>query len=149
MPTTIAPIVTINSSPLVEVTGVSGVSYDQINTSIGLNYDYLLFNIYQSTSNISQLLQPVRLRKFNKFGDKNEINLQMMVDPYQNQASLNQSMFGYDYAFDSNNAFFANIEANTTVSYRIEVEEQTAQSLFNGNTTINEIDFFKDYISDF
>jgi hypothetical protein len=145
----IAPIITINSSPVVEVRGASGISYDEINASIGLNYDYLLYNIYQSTSSISQLLQPVRLRKFNKFGDKNEVNLQMMVDPYQDQASLNQSMFGYDYAFDSNNAFFANIEANTSVGYRIEVEEQTAQSMFNGNTTINDIEFFKDYVSDF
>jgi hypothetical protein len=145
----IAPIVTVNSSPVVSVTGASGISYDQINASIGLNYDYLLYNIYQNASSDSQLLQPVRLRKFNKFGDKMEMNLQMMIDPYQSVASLNQSMMGYDYAFDSNNAFFAFIEPNTSVQYRLEVEEQTAQSMFNGDTSINDIEFFKDYLNDF
>jgi hypothetical protein len=83
MATTISPIINVASSPIVSVTGASGTSYDEIQGSIGTSFNYLVKNIYQRASSFSQLLQPVKLRKFNKYGDKHEMNLQMMIDPYQ------------------------------------------------------------------
>ena len=149
MATTISPIVTTASSPIVSVTGASGTSYDEIQASIGTSFNYLVKNIYQKATSISQLMQPVLIRKFNKFGDKHQMNLQMMVDPYQQQASLNQSMMGYDYAFDSNNAFFAFIEGNTTVNYRIDVKEFGQNDFLSGPNNFDDIEFLQDYINDF
>jgi hypothetical protein len=149
MPTTISPIINVASSPIVSVTGASGTSYDEIQGSIGTSFNYLVKNIYQRASSFSQLLQPVKLRKFNKYGDKHEMNLQMMIDPYQDQSSLNQSLMGLDYIFDSNNAYFASIEGNTTVNYRIDVQEFGQNDLMGGKTNFDDIEFLQDYINDF
>lgn len=149
MPTSISPIVTIASSPIVSVTGASGTSYKEIQASIGTSFNYLVKNIYQNATSISQLLQPVVLRKFNKRGTKHQVSLQMTIDPYQEQASLNQSMIGYDYIFDSNNAFFAFIQGNTSVNYRIDVETFGQNDLMAGQTNFEDIEFLQDYINDF
>lgn len=149
MPTTIAPIINVQSTPIVSVTGASGTSYSEIQGSIGTSFNYLVKNIYQRATSFTQLLQPVKLRKFNKYGDRHEMNLQMMIDPYQDQSSLNQSLMGLDYIFDSNNAFFAVIEGNTTVNYRIDVEEFGQNDLMAGQTNFDDIEFLQDYINDF
>lgn len=56
---------------------------------------------------------------------------------------------GYDYAFDSNNAFFPVIEGNTTVNYRIDVEEFGQNDLMAGQSNFDDIEFLQDYINDF
>jgi hypothetical protein len=77
------------------------------------------------------------------------MNLQMMIDPYQDQSSLNQSLMGLDYIFDSNNAYFASIEGNTSVNYRIDVETFGQNDLMAGQTNFDDIEFLQDYINDF
>jgi hypothetical protein len=77
------------------------------------------------------------------------MNLQMMIDPYQDQSSLNQSLMGLDYIFDSNNAYFASIEGNTTVNYRIDVQEFGQNDLMGSKTNFDDIEFLQDYINDF
>lgn len=149
MPTTIAPIVIVSPTPIVSVTGASGTPYNEIQASIGTSFNYLVKNIYQKATNLSQLLQPLILRKFNQRGEKEQMNLQMMVDPYQDQASLNQSAIGYDYAFDSNNAMFVFVEANTTINFRIDVEELGQNDLMEGKSNFDDIEFLQDYINDF
>jgi hypothetical protein len=149
MATTIAPIISGATSPIVSVTGASGVSYDSINNSIGMSMFYKVNSIYQYTNNLQQLLSPVSLKKFDKFGNKNITTLQMTIDPYQDQASLTQEMLGYNYAFDSNNAFFPFILANTTVNYQIKVTELTASQFLSGASNFDNIEFLQDYINDF
>jgi hypothetical protein len=77
------------------------------------------------------------------------MNLQMMIDPYQDQSSLNQSLMGLDYIFDSNNAYFASIEGNTSVNYRIDVQEFGQNDLMGSKTNFDDIEFLQDYINDF
>lgn len=149
MPTIISPIVTTQATPIVSVTGASGTSYAEIQASIGTSFNYLVKNIYQRASSFSQLLQPVRLKKANKNGDKHEMNLQMIIDPYQEQSSLNQSLMGLDYIFDSNTAYFAFIEGNTTINYRIDVETFGQNDLLEGKTNFDDMEFLQDYINDF
>jgi hypothetical protein len=149
MATTISPIVTTQSTPIVSVTGASGTSYDEIQASIGTSFNYLVKNIYQYSSSLTQLLQPVKLRKFNKFGNRHERILQMTIDPYQEQSSLNQSLLGYDYIFDSNNGFFPIIQANTSVNYRIDVQEFGQNDFMMGQTNFEDIELLQDYINDF
>jgi len=149
MATTIAPIINVATSPIVSVTGASGVSYDSINNSIGMSMFYKVNEIYQYSNNLQQLLAPVSLKKFDKFGNKEITTLQMTIDPYQNQASLTQDMLGYKYSFDSNNAFFPFILGNTTVNYQIKVTELTASQFLSGESNFDDIEFLEDYINDF
>jgi hypothetical protein len=58
-------------------------------------------------------------------------------------------MLGYNYAFDSNNAFFPFILANTTVNYQIKVTELTASQFLSGANNFDNIEFLQDYINDF
>lgn len=149
MATTIAPIINVATSPIVSVTGASGTSYNSINNSIGMSMFYKVNAIYQYTDNLQQLLSPVSLKKFDKFGNKEITTLQMTIDPYQNQASLTQDMLGYNYSFDSNNAFFPFILGNTTVNYQIQVTELTASQFLSGESNFDDIEFLEDYINDF
>jgi hypothetical protein len=149
MATTIAPIINVATSPIVSVTGASGVSYDSINNSIGMSMFYKVNSIYQYTNNLQQLLSPVVLKKFDKVGNRQNTTLQMTIDPYQQQASLTQEMLGYNYAFDSNNGFFPFILANTTVNYQIKVTELTASQFLSGASNFDNIEFLQDYINDF
>ena len=149
MPTTIAPIVIVSPTPIVSVTGASGTPYNEIQASIGTSFNYLVKNIYQKATNLSQLLQPMILRKYNKRGEKHQMNLQMMVDPYQDQASLNQSAIGYDYILDSNNAMFVFVEGNSTINFRIDVDEFGDTDLMEGKSNFDDMEFLQDYINDF
>lgn len=149
MPTIVPPIVTPLAAPAVSVTSVSDVSYDTIQASIGAGYSFRVENIYQYTNSISQLLEPVGIKKFNKFGDKEVRNLQMMVDPYQRTSALNQTMLGMDYTFDGNNGFYPMLEANATIKYRIDVTELGNGDLLSGNSNFEDIEFLDDYIIDF
>lgn len=149
MATTIAPIINVATTPIVSVTGASGTSYNSINNSIGMSMFYRVNAIYQYTDNLTQLLSPVVLKKFDKFGAKTLTSLQMTIDPYQNQASLTQSMLGYDYNFDSNNNFYPFILGNTTINYQIQVTELTASQFLSGQSNFDDIEFLEDYINDF
>lgn len=143
----VPPNITVNSTPDIEVDSISGVSYAQINQSIG-SYFYLVKNIYIYSSNINQLLQPIGLKKYNKFGDKHITVLQPMIDPYQSVGALNQNTIGLDYAFDSNNGFYPTISANTTATFHFDTTQMSATELLEGSN-FDDIEFLTDYLNDF
>jgi hypothetical protein len=101
------------------------------------------------SSNINQLLQPIGLKKYNKFGDKHIRVLQPMVDPYQSSSALNQTMLGLDYMFDSNNGFYPTISANTSVNFQFSTTEISHQDYLSGKTNFQDIEFLQGYINDF
>jgi hypothetical protein len=144
----VAPNITVGSTPTISVDSISGVSYNQINQSIG-SFNYLVKNIYIYSSNISQLLQPIGLKKYNKFGDKHIMVLQPMIDPYQDLSALNQTTRGLDYAFDSNNGFYPTISANTTATFQIDTTQLSDDELLGGRSNFDEIEFLTDYLNDF
>ncbi len=145
---TVPPNITVQSVPDIQVSSVNGVSYNQINQSIG-SFAYLVNSIYIYSSNLDQLLQPIGLKKYNKFGDKHIKVLQPMIDPYQTSSSLNQTMLGQDYAFDSNNGFYPTISANTTVTYQFSTTQINAGDFLEGKTNFDDIEFLEDYLNDF
>jgi len=144
----VPPNISVGSTPFIAVDSISGVSYNQINQSIGA-FNYLVKNIYIYSSNINQLLQPIGLKKYNKFGDKHIRVLQPMIDPYQNLSAINQTTIGLDYAFDSNNGFYPTISANTTATYQIDTTQLSGDDLLNGRSNFDEIEFLTDYLNDF
>jgi len=145
---TVPPNISTLSTPAIQVSSVSGVSYYQIQQSIG-TFVYLINNIYMYSSNINQLLQPIGLKKYNKFGDKHIRVLQPMVDPYQSSSALNQTMLGLDYMFDSNNGFYPTISANTSVNFQFSTTEISHQDYLSGKTNFQDIEFLQGYINDF
>jgi len=145
---TVPPNISTLSTPAIQVSSVSGVSYYQIQQSIG-TFVYLVNNIYMYSSNINQLLQPIGLKKYNKFGDKHIRVLQPMVDPYQSSSALNQTMLGLDYMFDSNNGFYPTISANTSVNFQFSTTEISHQDYLSGKTNFQDIEFLQGYINDF
>ena len=68
----IAPIITINSSPVVEVRGASGISYDEINASIG-NASKLrsirdrIFQIEEDQGPVGKLVRENLIPEIDKF----------------------------------------------------------------------------------
>ena len=145
---TVPPNISTLSTPAIQVSSVSGVSYYQIQQSIG-TFVYLVNNIYMYSSNINQLLQPIGLKKYNKFGDKHIRVLQPMVDPYQSSSALNQTMLGLDYMFDSNNGFYPTISANTSINFQFSTTEISHQDYLSGKTNFQDIEFLQGYINDF
>jgi hypothetical protein len=144
----VPPNITVGSTPTIVVDSISGVSYNQINQSIG-SFSYLVKNIYIYSSNLDQLLQPIGLKKYNKFGDKHIRVLQPMIDPYQTSSALNQTTIGLDYAFDSNNGFYPIISANTTATFQIDTRQISADELLNIRSNFEDIEFLTDYLNDF
>lgn len=144
----VAPNITVGTTPTIAVDSVNGVSYNQINQSLG-SFNYLVKNIYIYSSNIDQLLQPIGLKKYNKFGDKHIRVLQPIIDPYQTSSSLNQTTIGLDYAFDSNNGFYPTISANTTATFQIDTTQLSAEDYLSGKSNFDDIEFLTDYLNDF
>jgi hypothetical protein len=144
----VAPNITVGTTPTIAVDSISGVSYNQINQSIG-SYFYLVKNIYIYSSNINQLLQPIGLKKYNKFGNKHIRVLQPMIDPYQDLSAINQTTIGLDYAFDSNNGFYPTLSANTTTTFQIDTTQMSADDYLSGKSNFDDIEFLTDYINDF
>jgi hypothetical protein len=101
------------------------------------------------SSNINQLLQPIGLKKYNKFGDKHIRVLQPMVDPYQQISALNQTMLGLDYSFDSNNGFYPTISANTSINFQFSSTQISKQDYLQGADNFQNIEYLEDYLNDF
>lgn len=144
----VAPVVTVLPSPAVSVTSINGLTYNQLQQSIG-SYAYLLNSIYEYTEQSSQLLQPVGLKKYNAKGDKLIYNLQMAVDPYQQQASIHQDTIGLDYAFDGNNNFYFYLEPNTYAQLQFDVVEIAPIMFLNKRCLFEEVEFLEDYLITF
>jgi len=144
----VPPNITITNPASIQVSSVSGVSYEQIQQSIG-TYFYEIKNIYIYSSNLDQLLQPVGLKKYNKFGDKQIRILQPMIDPYQQSSALDQTMLGLDYIFDSNNGFYPTISANTSVNFQFSTTEISHQDYLQGVDNFQNIEYLQDYLNDF
>lgn len=144
----VAPVVTVLSSPAVSVTSINNLTYNQIQQSIG-SYAYLLNSIYEYTEQTSQLLQPIRLKKYNAKGNKLIYNLQMAVDPYQQIASIHQDTIGLDYAFDGNNNFFFFLEPNTYAQLQLDVVEIAPIMFLNTRCLFEEVEFLEDYLVTF
>ena len=144
----VAPTITVLSSPAVSVTSINNLSYGALQQSIG-SYSYLLNSIYEYTEQTSQLLQPVGLKKYNAKGTKQIYNLQMAVDPYQDQASIHQDTIGLDYAFDGNNNFYFYLEANTYAQLQFDIVEISPIFFLNKRCLFEEIEFLEDYLITF
>lgn len=145
---TVPPNISVLPIPAIQVSSVSGSSYYEIQQSIG-TYFYLINNIYLHSSNLNQLLQPIGLKKYNKFGDKHIRVLQPMIDPYQSQGALNQTMLGLDYVFDSNNGFYPTISANTSVNFQFSSTQISKQDYLKGVDNFQNIEYLEDYLNDF
>ena len=144
----VAPTITVLSSPAVSVTSINNLSYGALQQSIG-SYSYLLNSIYEYTDQTSQLLQPVGLKKYNAKGTKQIYNLQMAVDPYQDQASIHQDTIGLDYAVDGNNNFYFYLEANTYAQLQFDIVEIAPIFFLNKRCLFEEIEFLEDYLVTF
>ena len=144
----VAPTIMVLSSPAVSVTSINNLSYGALQQSIG-SYSYLLNSIYEYTDQTSQLLQPVGLKKYNAKGTKQVYNLQMAVDPYQDQASIHQDTIGLDYAFDGNNNFYFYLEANTYAQLQFDIVEIAPIFFLNKRCLFEEIEFLEDYLVTF
>lgn len=144
----VPPNISILSPAAIQVSSISGVSYNQIQQSIG-TYFYEIKNIYIYSSNLNQLLQPIGLKKFTKSGDKQIKILQPMIDPYQKTSALDQTMLGLDYVFDSNNGFYPTISANTSVNFQFSTTEISHQDYLKGVDNFQNIEYLEDYVNDF
>lgn len=144
----VPPNISILSPAAIQVSSISGVSYNQIQQSIG-TYFYEIKNIYIYSSNINQLLQPIGLKKFTKSGSKEIKVLQPMIDPYQQTSALNQTMLGLDYVFDSNNGFYPTISANTSVNFQFSTTEISHQDYLKDVDNFQNIEYLTDYLNDF
>jgi hypothetical protein len=144
----VPPNISILPTPAIQVTSIGDVSYKTIQQSIG-TYFYKINNIYIFASNLDQLLQPVGLKKYNKFGDKQIRILQPMIDPYQQASALDQTMLGLDYIFDSNNGFYPTISANTSVNFQFSTTEISHQDYLKCVDNFQNIEFLQDYLNDF
>jgi hypothetical protein len=144
----VPPNISTLSTPAIQVTSIGDVSYQTIQQSIG-TYFYKINNIYIYSSNLSQLLQPIGLKKYTKTGSKEIKILQPMIDPYQNLSALNQTMLGLDYVFDSNNGFYPTISANTSVNFQFATTEISHQDYLQGVDNFQNIEYLQDYLNDF
>lgn len=145
------PTITTQVNPIVSAVTGGAVSYEEINQSIG-TFIYQLESLYVYTpSNISQLLRPIYLRKYNKAGDRSERYLFMTIDPFQLVAALQVDFQELDYRFDSNNNFYIDIEPNTTLVMKITIKEMSPNNFFPEPEEDNfeDIEMLTDYIIDF
>lgn len=149
MAATFPPIVQTLASPAVEVTSTSDLDYDTLNASIG-SFSYRMQNIYQYATNINQLLQPLYLKKYNKFGDKLVRYLATTVDPYQFTSALTSPTEDLDYNFDGDNAFEPTLLPNVSLDFRISIMEMNPSDLLTrGESNFGDLEFFMDYEIDF
>ena len=149
MAATFPPTAQTLSVPAVAVTSSSDLSYDTLNNSIG-SFAYRVNNIYQYATNINQLLQPLYLKKFNKFGDKNVMYLATTIDPYQYTSALTTSTKELAYNFDGDNAFEPTLLPNVSLDYRFDIHEMNPSDLLTkGESNFGDLEYFMDYEIDF
>jgi len=149
MAATFPPIVQTLAAPAVAVTSTGDLDYATLNASIG-SFSYKMRNIYQYATNIDQLLQPLYLKKYNKFGDKNVKYLATTVDPYQFTSALSTPTTNFDYNFDGDNTFEPTLLPNVSLDFRIDIQEMSPTDLLTkGESNFGNLEFFEDYEIDF
>lgn len=135
------PNISTLPAPATQVVALGATSYEAIQTSMSGNA-YGLQNIYQYSTNITQITNTITLKKYDVNGTRYLYNLTPTIDPYQDQSALNISMRNIDYAFDGNNGFFPILEANTTVQYRIEVYDLSVGDFMISKNNFEELEMF-------
>ena len=149
MAATFPPIVQTLAAPAVEVTSTGDLAYSTLNASIG-SFSYQMRNIYQYATNIDQLLQPLYLKKYNKFGDKHVKYLATTVDPYQFTSALSTPTTNFNYNFDGDNNFEPTLLPNVSLDFRIDIQEMSPTDLLTkGESNFGNLTFFEDYEIDF
>ena len=149
MAATFPPIVQTLAAPAVEVTSTGDLDYATLNASIG-SFAYKMKNIYQYATNVNQLLQPLYLKKYNKFGDKHVRYLATTVDPYQYTSALSTPTDELSYNFDGNNIFEPTLLPNVSLDFRIDIQEMNPSDLLTkGESNFGNLAFFEDYEIDF
>jgi hypothetical protein len=149
MAATFPPIVQTLSAPAVAVTSTGDLDYATLNASIG-SFAYKMKNIYQYATNVNQLLQPLYLKKYNKFGDKHIRYLATTVDPYQYTSALSTPTDDLSYNFDGNNIFEPTLLPNISLDFRIDIQEMNPSDLLTkGESNFGNLAFFEDYEIDF
>lgn len=150
MAATFSPIVQTLIEPAISVTSTTDLNYETLNASIGGGYAFGVKNIYQFSTNINQLIQPLQLKKYNKFGDIHIYYLHFTVDPFQFSAALSTPMKELNYDLDGNNAFEPFLLPNVSLDFRIDITEMNPSNyLTKGENNFGDLEFFADYMVEF
>lgn len=141
----VPPNISTLSSPATQVSSLGVTDYNTIQTAISGGHAYLVRNIYQYTSNITQLTNVITLKQYDANGVKYLYNLTPTLDPYQSSSALNTPMYGIDYTLDGQNGFYPTIEANTTVELRIKVESISVGSYLPSKDNFDSLEYFEGF----
>lgn len=135
---------------IVTITSQDDTTYDQIQQSLG-SFIYEVKNIYLKSNSTDQILEPLRLNKYDSNGNISYINTIPIVDPTQYQPAVNIKWDKFKkYVLDGKSSISFNMLGNETVYMRLEVKRIAIKDLLTSKTIFDD-DFFKenDYFSGF
>lgn len=84
--TTISPTIIVNTTPAIEITMLSTITYHEFTNILG-TYVYKVYKIVLETLNIKQINQPITYQIYNPIKSDFQQPLKPKVDPYQMQTT--------------------------------------------------------------
>lgn len=126
MPTYV-PVIINNTTPPIEVTGVSGISYQSILNSLG-NWNYLVNQIYIAAKSMSQIFQNLSFYKYDSTGNTDNQEVISDPDPYQKVPSIYLDTKGRNIVLDGRSSITMNILANESMTFVLDCDEVDVRS---------------------
>lgn len=141
---TYAPIITNYPTGVVTLSSTTGVTYEQIQNSMG-SYLYEIKQMYLKSNTVSQLAVPLFFNQYDSNGNLEAFNQIMTVDPYQYQPSTFFDLVNKNLVLNGRTTLSTEILPNEDVTMIIYTIELSNKSLLEGKDMFDEDDFFKDF----
>ncbi len=143
MPGTYVPIVSTYSNGVVEVKSTDGTSYAEIQQSLGTT-TYEVSNVYYKANNNAQLLNPLRLKKYDAEGNFEFKPKVIAIDPRQFISAINLDFSNDDVILNGQLIIRMKLLSNQQVMLVLDVIERSPSDWLPKSDILNN-DFFRDY----
>jgi len=128
----------------VDIVSQDSTTYEEILQSMAGNI-YAVKSIYVQANDVDQILQTLRLYKFDVNGNAQAKDVIPTVDPTQYQSTLNIKMDSNDYVLNGRTTIDYFVKANSSVYMVFNVLTLNNADFMNDKLNQNLIDFMNDY----
>lgn len=137
-------------TPWIAVTPAGGVTYTEIQNSIGQGYQYSLDGLYMKATTVDQLLNTVTLAKNNRRGIFEVKQFVPTVDPFQYTATIDSEVLdktqNESLLFNGQQNFILAVNAGERVLFLFKLQEIGQNDLLQSETNFERMyDFFSQF----
>jgi hypothetical protein len=141
---TFTPTFTEYPDGTVTIVSEDNTPYSEIQESMGTE-NYEIKSIYYRASSIEQVIEPIRMRKYDANGNISNNFITPTIDPFQKQPVVNIDFNPKEYILDGKLDIAFNILPGQSIDFNVDTLSVSNTDFLQDNTKTFDQDFLKTY----